>query len=117
MKILRLLAVLLWFALFFFSTPPQGLADEYDDSQSHPLRVVTYLIHPVGVLLEWVTTRPFHALVSGSKELEYISGHRPHPPIFADPKPAYDFGASKRAPMAMVKLPRGWRPRSRSRRQ
>jgi len=111
MKILRLLAVLLWFALFFFSTPPQGLADEYDDSQSHPLRVVTYLVHPVGVLLEWVTTRPFHALVSGSKELEYIFGHRPHPPIFADPQPAYDFGASKRAPMAMVEAPKRVAPK------
>jgi len=106
MKILRLLTALLLFALFFFSTPPRGLADEYDDSQSHPLRVVAYLVHPVAVLLEWVTTRPFHALVSGNKELEHISGHQPHPPIFADPQITYNFGASKRTPMSVAEAPK-----------
>jgi len=79
--------------------PPKALADEYDDSQSHPLRVVAYITHPVGVLLEWIAARPFHALVSASKETEYFFGHRPHPPLFADPQPAYDFGTSRRIPM------------------
>jgi len=99
MKTLRFLIVpiVLWFALF--SVPRQVLADEYDESQSHPLRLMAYLAHPVGVLLEWITIRPFHALVSGTKELEYIYGHKPHLPMFADPQPAYDFGVTKRVPM------------------
>lgn len=53
-------------------------ADEYDDSQSHPLRVATYLVHPVGVALEWVIFRPFHLLTSSNPDTEYVFGHRPH---------------------------------------
>ena len=106
MKSLRLLAVLLWLSVFFLLAPLQGWADEYDDSQSHPLRVVAYMVHPVGVLLEWLTARPFHSLVSGSKELEHLSGHKPHPPLFADPQPAYEFGAPKKAPMRTAEAPK-----------
>lgn len=106
MKTLRFLIVpiVLWFALF--SVPRQVLADEYDESQSHPLRLMAYLVHPVGVLLEWITIRPFHALVSGTKELEYIYGHKPHLPMFADPQPAYDFGVTKRVPMERMASPK-----------
>ena len=82
------------------------MADEYDDSQSHPLRVVAYVTHPVGIILEWLAVRPFHFLVSGTKELEYLSGHRPHPPIFAEAQPAYDFGVAKRASMKAVEAPK-----------
>lgn len=53
-------------------------ADEYDDSQSHPLRIATYLVHPVGMALEWVIFRPFHLLTSASPDTEYVFGHRPH---------------------------------------
>src|ERR1700675_4591220 len=28
-------------------------ADSYDDSQSNPLRILGYLLHPVGYSLEW----------------------------------------------------------------
>jgi len=51
--------------------------DEYDDSQSHPLRVVGYLLHPVGYGLEWVIFRPFHWLVS-RENTEKAFGHTPH---------------------------------------
>lgn len=78
--------------------PQRALADEYDESQSHPLRVIAYLAHPLGVVWEWSVVRPLHALVSGSKELEYVFGHRPHPPLFAE-QPAYDYGAPKRVPL------------------
>jgi len=99
MKALRLLIVpmVLWMAVC--STPWNALADEYDDSQSNPLRVLAYIVYPAGLLAEWVIFRPFHSLVSATKEQEYISGHRPHPPLFADPQPYYDYGAPKRAPM------------------
>jgi outer membrane protein OmpA-like peptidoglycan-associated protein len=103
MKTLRLLIIpfVLWAVLF--SVPRQALADEYDDSQSHPLRILAYLVHPVGVLAEWVVFRPFHAVVSGTEELEYVFGHNPHPPLFAEPAPAYDYGVPKRVPLEPTK--------------
>jgi hypothetical protein len=58
----------------------RAAADEYDDSQSHPLRVVTYLVHPIGMAFEWVLFRPFHQIVAASPETEYVFGHRPHGP-------------------------------------
>ena len=52
--------------------------DEYDDSQSNPLRIAAYLLNPVGVGLEYVLFRPFHALVSANDTTEKIFGHTPH---------------------------------------
>jgi hypothetical protein len=52
-------------------------ADEYDDSQANPLRLIAYIIHPVGYTLEWLVTRPFHELVA-QPDLEPISGHDSH---------------------------------------
>lgn len=106
MKTLRLLPAWFFLLVCLFSTPRQALADEYDDSQSNPLRVVAYVTHPVGVVLEWLTVRPFHFLVSATPEIEYLFGHRPHPPIFAEAQPAYDFGAAKRAPMSAAETPK-----------
>ncbi len=57
--------------------------DDYDDSQSNPLRVVAYVIHPVGYTLEWLVARPLHALVS-QPELEPVFGHTPHPDWYSD---------------------------------
>lgn len=111
MKTLRPLPVFLLLSICLSLLPGRVLADEYDDSQSHPLRVVAYVTHPVGVVLEWLTARPFHFLVSGTKELEYLFGHRPHPPLFAEAQPAYDFGVSKRAPMVVVEAPKRVAPK------
>ena len=77
--------------------------DEYDDSQSNPLRIAAYLMHPVGWLAEWVIFRPFHFLVSATEPQEAFFGHRPHPPILAEPQPAYDFGPARRVPMKQAK--------------
>lgn len=52
-------------------------ADEYDDSQSNPLRILAYLIHPVGYSLEWLVTRPFHEVVA-QPDLEPVFGHDDH---------------------------------------
>jgi hypothetical protein len=52
-------------------------ADEYDDSQSNPLRLLAYIIHPVGYTLEWLVTRPFHEVVA-QPDLEPIFGHDGH---------------------------------------
>ena len=111
MKTFRLLIVPLLLSFVLFSVPRQVWADEYDDSQSHPLRVVAYVTHPVGVLLEWFAARPFHALVStqaegGGTGLDYLFGHKPHPSLFAEGQPAYDFGVAKRVPMKAVEAPK-----------
>ncbi|GIW40437.1 MAG: hypothetical protein KatS3mg076_1014 [Candidatus Binatia bacterium] len=52
-------------------------ADEYDELESHPLRIAAYLLHPVGFALEWLVARPLHALVS-QPGLDKVFGHRPH---------------------------------------
>ena len=52
-------------------------ADDYDDSQSNPLRILAYLIHPVGYSLEWLVTRPFHEVVA-QPDLEPVFGHDVH---------------------------------------
>jgi outer membrane protein OmpA-like peptidoglycan-associated protein len=72
--------------------------DEYDDSQSHPLRVAAYLIHPFAWLTEWLVFRPFHFLVSATEPQEAVFGHRPHPPVLAEPQRARDYGVLHRVP-------------------
>ena len=64
-------------ATLFVSGTVFAVPDEYDDSQSHPLRVTAYLIHPVGVGLEWLIFRPFHWIVSRNGA-DMVFGHTPH---------------------------------------
>lgn len=106
MKTLRLLIVPIGLWVAFSSLPRQALADEYDDSQSHPLRIVAYVAHPVGVLLEWVAFRPLHFLVSGTPELEYLFGHRAHPPLIAEAYPSYSYGVPRRDLMKETAAPK-----------
>ena len=50
-------------------------ADEYDARRAgHPLRVVAYVLHPVGVALDWLIFRPAHFVVS-QPVLSTIFGH------------------------------------------
>lgn len=95
----RLIAVtfIIWFALGM--RPGFAAPDEYDDSQSHPLRIVAYLLHPAAWLVEWAVFRPFHALVSSNEPMEAIFGHEPHPPVLAEPQPARDYGMPRRVPL------------------
>jgi OOP family OmpA-OmpF porin len=73
--------------------------DEYDDSQSNPLRIAAYLLYPIGWLAEWTVFRPFHFLVSATEPQEAFFGHRPHPPILAEPQPVHDYGPPTRVPL------------------
>jgi hypothetical protein len=70
-----LVCALVW-ALVLGPSPARA-HDAYDDSQSHPLRIAAYAIHPVGFALEWLVTRPLH-FVASEPRLEPIFGHRPH---------------------------------------
>ena len=74
-------------------------ADEYDDSQSHPLRILAYLAYPAAFLVEWTVFRPFHYLVSATEPQEAFFGHTPHPPVLAEPQPIRNYGVSKKVVM------------------
>jgi hypothetical protein len=74
----RLIAgVALAIVLSLSAGPAAAAPDEYDDTQSYPLRVAAYLVYPVGYALEWMIFRPFHYLVS-RPDLEPVFGHKPH---------------------------------------
>jgi hypothetical protein len=50
-------------------------ADEYDARRAgHPLRIVAYALHPIGVALDWVLFRPGHWVVS-QPVMSHIFGH------------------------------------------
>ena len=50
-------------------------ADEYDAHRAgHPLRLAGYILHPVGVALDYLIFRPAHFLVS-QPVLSTIFGH------------------------------------------
>jgi len=52
-------------------------ADDYDEMQSHPFRVLAYLTYPIGYTLEWLIFRPFHSLVA-QPSLAPVFGHTNH---------------------------------------
>jgi len=60
--------------------------DAYDDSESNPLRLAAYGLHPIGFILEWVAMRPLHFLVS-NPQLERVFGHVPHESPFGGYEP------------------------------
>ncbi|MFQ5664888.1 MAG: hypothetical protein ACE5I7_00500 [Candidatus Binatia bacterium] len=73
-------AALLAVTLACAAGPAAAVSDEYDDTQSHPLRVAAYLLNPIGYTAEWLIFRPLHYLVS-RPSLEKFFGHRPHEDI------------------------------------
>jgi hypothetical protein len=70
----RLLAAAAALALLAVASP--AAAEEYDETYSgHPLRIVAYVLHPVGVILDTLIFRPFHWI--GSYEpFKTLSGQR-----------------------------------------
>ena len=105
MKNPRLFILGLFFGLTLAVNTAQAAPDEYDDSQSNPLRIAAYLLHPLGWLTEWTITRPFHYLVSATAPQEAFFGHDPHPPLLAEPPPMQDYGVPKKVPMTPVAPP------------
>jgi outer membrane protein OmpA-like peptidoglycan-associated protein len=96
MKFLRLAVFVLALSLAFSPKLSLAASDEYDDSQSHPLRVAAYLIHPVAFLVEWTVFRPLHYLVSATEPQEAFFGHTPHPPILAETPPWRSYGMPRK---------------------
>ena len=101
-------------AVVFLTAPLAAADDDYDDFEdTHPLRLVSYPAHAVGYVIEWLVTRPIHALVS-QRDLEPVFGHdmrpsdlngqmrkiggtKPSLQAAAPPAPGVDLGASRRA--------------------
>jgi hypothetical protein len=59
---------------FLLSATPV-VADEFDDDTAgHPLRIVAYVLHPIGVAVEYLLFRPAHWLVS-QEPMKTLFGH------------------------------------------
>jgi hypothetical protein len=55
--------------------PRAAGADEHDPKRSaHPLRVLAYAVHPIGVALDWLIVRPAHWVVE-REPFRTIFGH------------------------------------------
>ena len=69
----RLLAVL-GLALGLLAAPvPAAAVDEYDPEQAgHPLRLAAYMIHPFGVMLDYMIMRPAY----------WVGSHEPFRTLF-----------------------------------
>lgn len=71
----RLFCTLLALGMIAIASATPSLADDYDKKASgHPLRIIAYVLHPVGVAIDYLVLRPAHWL--GSREpLKTIFGH------------------------------------------
>jgi outer membrane protein OmpA-like peptidoglycan-associated protein len=105
MKRPKLTVLVFLICLSLTANPGFAAPDEYDESQANPFRIVAYLVHPFGVITEWLVLRPFHYLVSANEQNEKLFGHRPHPPLL-EPQPLYDFGMAERIPMETQSRPK-----------
>ena len=66
-------ALAIAFQLMVFAAP--ATADDYDPEEAgHPLRIIAYVVHPVGVILDWLIFRPAHWLVSHDP-MKTLFGH------------------------------------------
>ena len=63
------------FRSFLLASLKNFLAHDYDrDDSDYPLRYVAYLVHPVGIAVEYAVLRPIHWLVS-RPNLNIVFGH------------------------------------------
>ena len=65
-------------------TPAIGSAHRYDrDMSDYPLRYVAYVVHPIGVAVEYAVLRPIHWIVSKPNFSNWF-GHEPKPEVEED---------------------------------
>jgi hypothetical protein len=64
------LSLTLW-----ISSASLAQADSYDPTMSgHPLRIIAYVLHPVGVVLDYLIMRPAH-WVGSQEPVKTLVGH------------------------------------------
>ncbi|MSP38671.1 MAG: OmpA family protein [Deltaproteobacteria bacterium] len=105
MKASRILLGAALCALALSARPAWAAWDDYEDTQSHPLRLAAYLMHPIGWLTEWTVMRPFHFIVSATEPQEAFFGHRPHPSLLVEPGRASSASYSRSMPQAQAQTP------------
>jgi hypothetical protein len=55
--------------------PGAARADDHDPERAgHPLRILAYAVHPIGVALDWLIVRPAHWVVE-REPFRTIFGH------------------------------------------
>lgn len=65
-------------ALAAFGSASAARADEYDPQKAgHPVRILAYAVHPVGVVLDLLIFRPAH-WVGSLPGLDKFFGHEPY---------------------------------------
>ncbi len=64
-------------SLSLTATPSMATSEDYDDTQTHPLRIAAYAAYPIGFTVEWLVFRPLHYIVS-RPYLDRFFGHQPH---------------------------------------
>lgn len=58
------------------AAPGAARADEHDPERAgHPLRILAYAVHPIGVALDWLIVRPAHWVVE-REPFRTIFGHK-----------------------------------------
>lgn len=71
-----LMAALAALALLAAATP--AAADRYEPERAgHPLRIVAYVLHPIGVALDYLIMRPAH----------WVGSHEPFSTLFGHQEP------------------------------
>ena len=78
------MVIVLLASLLLVASP--AVSDEYEpQSAGHPLRIAAYVLHPVGVALDYLVFRPAHWI--GSKgPLKTIFGHEDATPRISEPR-------------------------------
>lgn len=65
MRAMKKLLVIALLAGALMLAPGSASAHEYDrDDTDYPLRIVAYVLHPIGMAVEYAVLRPIHYLVS-----------------------------------------------------
>ena len=71
----RWVAALFLSVLLLSAAPSVSMADDYDPTMAgHPLRIVAYILHPVGVMIDYLIMRPAHWLAS-HEPIQTLVGH------------------------------------------
>jgi len=72
-RVLAGLAAALWLAM-----PMAAAADDYDPQRAgHPVRMIAYALHPVGVIVDILILRPAH-WIGSLPGLDEFFGHEPY---------------------------------------
>jgi hypothetical protein len=53
---------------------------EYQDEDSQPIRLIAYVLAPLGFTLEWCVARPMHYVANDTALAPVFNGYQPPPP-------------------------------------